>query len=316
MRRQYTLGLILVNLLLAQCALKVLEQEPVDENNPAGHAAVAIIQLYQSLEENRPVTVIPYIVTLMALDLLAEQSNIREVTAYIQWYLDHLNYPDKYGATGSIYDYRVHPDGTEESLESYDSLDSYAATFIMLIDAYYRTTGDRQIVETNVQAIHDIAYLAIYTQDNDGLSIAIPGTTGKYLMDNCEVYGGLTAYLELAGHFNWDLEAFYRAARTALGQRIRERFYDGDHMNYAWLIDGVLTIPSDWNQFYPDSLAQLFPILYRLEPDPSLKNHLWTQFHQYHQSILAGLPVEQQIIYRWTKEEMEQSPAGTKELEK
>jgi hypothetical protein len=306
MKKPFTSTMLFISLLFVSCASRMADQDIGNGNTFTGHPALEILKQYHSeVGNNRVTVVIPYIVNLMALDLLKEQTHLEVVKAYIDWYLDHLNYPDKYGATGSIYDYRVYADGREESLESADSLDSYAATFIMLINRYYDLSEDRQLMESNRKKIEDIIYLIPYLQDHDGLTVALPGTTGKYLMDNCEALGGVSAFVELAGKLGWSLQSFYRERKTVIRDAILAHFYNGNTGNFYWLIDGPVKTPSSWSLFYPDSYAQLFPILYGVVQNQNRKNALWEPFHQDHQDILTGIPVEQRIVYLWTKEVMD-----------
>lgn len=299
------ISMILIPCLLStSCAVRTTDpaidtQYPVD-----GHPAIEILRQYQSVD-SRVNIVNPYIVNLMALDLLNDTSFRNLVRAYIGWYLDHLNYPDKYGATGSIYDYRVFADGREESLDSMDSVDSYAATFIMLVYRYYKMSGDRDLILDFRQQLEDIIYLVPYLQQSDGLTVALPGTTGKYLMDNCEAYGGVSDFADLATEFGWDIRTFYLERKNILRLAIANHLYNSGTGYYSWLKDGDIVHPSDWTRFYPDAFAQLFPILYDITNSNSRKIQLWQRFHQNHESIVDSLPVEQKIIYRWTAEEME-----------
>lgn len=317
MRKKYISIIVLVNFFLFSCTSGLTEQNIKNEQISPGHPALEILREYQPVNHSGN-TVVPYIVNLMALDILkkvppgyynssgtANQFNIPAVKAYILWYLDHLNYPDKYGATGSIYDYRVFQDGREISLDTYDSIDSYAATFILLINRYYQVTGDRNLVETKRQKLADIIYLIPYVQDHDGLTVAIPGTTGKYLMDNCEALAGISAFIELSRIFNWGLEYFYRERETILRQGIRDHFFDRERGNFFWLIDGRSKSPSQWATFYPDAFAQLFPILYGIVEERIQVENIWALFHDNHGEILGGLPMEQRIVYQWAREVIE-----------
>lgn len=290
---------------LFSCALRRSDPAIDGNDNPshATHPALAIISLYKAVDE-RVNIVNPYLVNLMALDLLRRESHVSQVRDYIIWYMDHLNYPDKYGATGSIYDYRVFYDGREESLESADSLDSYASTFIMLVNRYYQLTGEQAFISSRRQELEDIIYLVLFLQQPGGLTIALPGTTGRYLMDNCEAYGGISAFVELADEFGWDIHSFYLQHKTILGQAIDQHFYDPDRGNYYWLIDGQVKHAANWTKYYPDAFAQLFPILYNITTNPERCYRLWNLFLENHGTLLEQMSIEQQIIYRWTEEIM------------
>ena len=100
------------------------------------------------------------------------------------------------GVHGTVYDHEVWYG--VPSTQSYDSSDSYAATFLTLVRAYYDTTGDAAFLR-GIEADLRLVAGAIYsTMDpRDGLTYAKADYRIKYLMDNAEVYRGLLdwAYL-------------------------------------------------------------------------------------------------------------------------
>jgi hypothetical protein len=294
-------------MITVSCALRHLDTGGVGPGEPIkSHPAVEILAKYMNTDQSVNL-VIPYIVNLLALDLLRKDPavNLGLVRSYIDWYLDHLNYPDKYGATGSIYDYRVYRDGREVSTEEMDSVDSYAATFIMLINRYYTLTGDSSLVQSNRRILEDIIYLVPYLMQDDRLTVALPDISEKYLMDNCESLGGVTAFLELAAILNWDTQSFYRTVKEELIYAIENHLYDGQSENYYWVMDGSTKTASSWDTFYPDAYAQLFPILYFTAQEKTRREHLWKFFHDFHGNKLDNIPVEQRIVYEWTKEVMD-----------
>jgi hypothetical protein len=52
-------------------------------------------------------TINPYIVNIIALKEVDKAQNMTKIKTYLVWYLDHLNYPDLDGLTGTIYDYEI-----------------------------------------------------------------------------------------------------------------------------------------------------------------------------------------------------------------
>lgn len=276
----------------------------IDDDVPSVHPALDIVKLYRTVTQSKTV-IVPYFVNLMAIDLLKQHSHYETVKLYIEWYLSHLNYPDKYGLTGSIYDYTVDPNGNEVSLETYDSVDSYAGTFIMLVERYYNLTWSRTFIQNNRQKLEDIAYLIPYLRSNDGLTIAIPGTTAKYLMDNCEALGGVSAFAQLAANMGWETQSYYRTQEDIIRDAVMTHFRDRANGNFYWFIDGDIHKVSQWEIFYPDAYAQLFPILFGVIIDPRLRNDLWDTFNAYHKNNYNNFDVEQKIIYKWTEEIME-----------
>lgn len=279
---------------------------PGTENRVPVHPVFEILRNYTPLRSGE-ITAIPYTLNLMAMDLLKlkKSAKVPQVKRYMEWYLAHLNYPDRYGFTGSIYDYTITADGKETSMGRCDSIDSYAATFIMLVERYLSVTGDRAFIEANRRKLEDIMYLVPALQDSDGLTFPMPAVPFKYLMDNCEAYGGFRAFEHLAQTMHWESHAYYKERREGLYHAIQTLFIDPNNGNYFWSIEKNAKTASSWTVFYPDSYAQLFPILYGQAPNALQRLKLWKTFHTHHQRKIKKIPVEQQIIYRWTKEIME-----------
>jgi hypothetical protein len=295
--------IVIINILFLSCARTTTPEVIIPEVPLDGHPALLIMAKYQQLNDQVNV-VIPYIITLYAIDLLKNDPtpNLTLVKAYIDWYLAHLNYPDKYGITGSIYDYRIFADESEESLDSMDSVDSYSATFIMLINQYYEITSNTQFINQNRQFFEDMIFHIPYLMQDDDLTIALPGHEGKYLMDNCESLGGVDAFVQLSQAMGWDSTDYYITIRERLLIALETHLYNPGLNNYDWVIDGTKHSTSSWDNFYPDSYAQLFPILYNITQNISRKQFLWNQFHQVYGSILEDIPIEQRVVYLWTKE--------------
>jgi len=305
--KKYCISVILIisglSLMFVSCAsCRVAPGDNDDNLSPLlKHPAVAILRLYKEVDK-KEVIIIPYSINLMAIDLLKKGSSPSKVKTYILWYLDHLNYPDKYGLTGSMYDYRIDENGDETSLESCDSIDSYAATFIILIDRYFKLTGDLKLIESNRQKIEDVAYVIPFLRGEDGLTEALPDQDERYLMDNCEAYGGLSAFVELCRALEWDILAYYQEQKLLLRDAIWDQLYDTERGNFYWAIEDSQIHPSKWTVFYPDSYAQLFPILYGLIDNRDRALFMWNLFHENHAGIISELPVEQKLNYDWTKE--------------
>lgn len=269
------------------------------------HPALAIMGQFQTIDHDSDQEVIPYTVNIMAIYLLKKGENIKDIHQYILWYFDHLNYPDSYGLTGTIYDYEIRRNGEERSLNKYDSADSYAATFFLLLYNYYKATGSEKLIKEHKKNLEDMAYVISLLQDEDGLTKAIPGRDEKYLMDNCESYGGINAYIELSKHFRWDSSAYYEAVKESIKTGIIEQLYDENKKIFCWAVERENKYPSHWMRYYPDAFAQLFPILHRLlEDKPALKKDLWRHFLTYHKNILDHISTEQKLIYELTRDVM------------
>ena len=275
------------------------------EGAPADHPALALLDRYHTVNRKAKVGVSPYIINVLAMAQMKIKGDVSLVLPYMEWYVSRLAYPDRYGLTGTIYDIEISPDGTERKLLTYDSADSYSATFLMVVREYVRLTGDKAFPLKYAAKLKDVAYNMAYLQDSDGLTWAKPLRQAKYLMDNCEVYGGLNAYIELAQICGWD-SAYYEVVRKGLLIGLEKSLYDADKGVFHWAIDRLKKYPSDWTRFYPDGLAQMFPALYEL---PFLtveaRKALWNRFLKEHGERIKGASYEQRAIYMMTRAKME-----------
>jgi len=252
-------------------------------------------------------TINPYIVNIIAIYEITENRHIDEIKNYILWYFDHLNYPDKAELTGSIYDYEVNKAGKEIPTNDYDSVDGYAGTFLYLLNLYHFKTGDKSLIDNNWEKIKDIAYLIPFLQSEDGLTRALlkGNDNARYLMDNCEAYAGMKAFNELSLRAGYGKDNVYVAAEEEIKKAIFETLYDNDTGNFYWAVDDTGQHTSKWSVFYPDALAQLFPIYFEvLGADQKRKKALWQEFNKRYNPKTKKFPMEQRMIYELTLKKM------------
>lgn len=250
-------------------------------------------------------TINPYIVNIIAIYELNGQRHINEVKEYIQWYFDHLNYPDLDELTGTIYDYEISKTGKEISTKNYDSVDGYAGTFLYLLNLYHLKTGDKKLTDKHWDRIKDIAYLVPYLQSADGLSRPRLKAKDnvKYLMDNCEAFAGIKAFNELIARTGREKDHFYLETETNIKNGILENLYSEDKKMFFWAIDDKGKHAADWSKLYPDAIAQLFPIYFGLlDNDSEKKKTIWREFNKRHGDKTKGIPLEQRMIYELTGE--------------
>ncbi len=240
----------------------------------------------------------PYFSEFAALALLLRPAQYGEnVRRYLDWHFAHLNTAeeDYNSVDGTIYDYEAVrlPDGTiEESILtdprtgtlSYDSTDSYAGLFLELLWKYAEKTGDGDYVRRHWTEIERIYGAMLSTLDRD-LTWAKPDYRVKYLMDNCEVCRGLRAMRQLVRRLFLPSAAEEQARErmlfllrdteereAALLRRIERCLWKEEAAHYlVGLMDDDAPLPEhfDWNTFYPDALAQLFPVLMEVLPADS-----------------------------------------------
>lgn len=236
---------------------------------------------YGSYDKGKFYLVQPYNANIAALALLKDPSKLDQVKHYIEWYFNHINWPDTSGIYGTVYDYWIDDQAQEKTVidkktgkPGYDSVDSYSATFLMLVKAFYDAGGENEkaFIKDNKYKIDVIGNTITDLIDpKDNLTWAKPGYPVKYLMDNSEAYKGLC---DLADLFNklGDSEgsAWYRiyADRIKAAINSKKGLADGNWYYPAKLSNGSRTykilypLNAVRNHWYPDISAQFYPILY------------------------------------------------------
>jgi hypothetical protein len=274
---------------------------------PKRHPALAVVARFEAIGPS-PQSVQPYFANLFALSLSRHERHLDEVTRYIDWYLDHLNGEDETRPAGTIDDYEIHHGNREQSLESYDSADGYAGTFLILLDAYEQATGDTELLNAWRAEIVSIAELLLALQNEDGLVRVSPEDGTHYLMDNCEAYGGLLAWSALERRLGWDAGPRYLAAAERLRLAIMDRLYDPATHRFHWAESGDEVHESSWDTYYPDAMAQLFPVLYGVIPagkEPA--QSLWREFAtRYDPRGDDDVPSSDRALIELTRERVEQ----------
>ena len=242
-------------------------------------------------------TMNPYFADFAALALLgAGEAYYENVRRYMDWHFDHLNtaQTDYNGVDGTIYDYTVTLSNGKlvsevisinaDGKKSYDSTDSYAATFLCVVAKYYEKTGDLAYLQANSQDLQRLLNPIRQTM-HQGLTFAKPDYRIKYLMDNCEVYEGLVAAEKL-------YTALGLSELCAEAADLKKQVFDAieEHM---WMeeegyYEVALGVNNDsayaftWTNFYPCATAQLFPIFCGLlSPTDDRSVHLYNKFNEY-----------------------------------
>ena len=200
---------------------------------------------------------------------------------YMEWYLGHINRPDRLGLAGTVYDYELTEDGWVPTLD-YDSADSYAATFISLASHYLVRTGDRDFIQSHLNDLGLVASVMVALQDKDGLVFVTPGSTTKYLMDNCEVYRGLTDWanaLLLMGRP--DLASPFSDAAEKVRVGIEQVLYSPVRGQYAHTLSWYGKRYPKTGRWYPDAVSQLYLITEGvLRKDDQRAYRIWSDFNE------------------------------------
>lgn len=255
-------------------------------------------------EEEGTTNVVPYFSSIAAMSLLGQtskQNDVEVVRAYLDWYFLHLNSKeqDVLNGAGTIFNYSIVMDKDtlvdEKSLNAYDSVDSYAATFLLLLNAYYDKTNDTDYIITNMDRIILVIDALKKTFDSVDLSKTKQEQGIKYLMDNVEVNQSLkdtitllqrlskikeyqeSSYYDIGNEYMNVLSDLLTKNTTA----IEELLWNQEDSHYEIGLDesNSIIVFSGWNNFYADAIAQIFPIAFGvIEPDSERAKQLYDRF--------------------------------------
>ena len=208
-----------------------------------------------------PQQIDPYFANIAAIGMTKDPNRMPQVVSWMNWYTNHLNWPDKWGLYGTTYNYTV-SNGVETSTNDADSTDSYAATFLTLAWNAWENGGSstRSYLSSLSYQLDVIGGVLIQTQQSDGLTWAKPDYQIKYLMDNCEAYRGLR---DLASLFqamgDSSKSSYYNAAANSMLNGILGMWMNGKWAVYKDYYGNF--IAPNMNTWYADATAQVFPVL-------------------------------------------------------
>ncbi|HUW63686.1 MAG TPA: S-layer homology domain-containing protein [Spirochaetia bacterium] len=205
----------------------------------------------------------PYFENLTEMAQLGQSEYLDGVKKYLQWALSNLNQPDIWGLNGTIYNYRL-TNGVIQSVYSYDSADSYAATLLSLAAAYYHSSGDSKFILEHYQEFTTISEIITTLQDKDGLVWTKPNSQFKYLMDNCENYRGLKDWSSLLSSLGYkDQSELCDSKAELIRNGILKQLWDDNTTSFAWAMDnqGKKYLLSR-GQSYPGVFAQIYPVTF------------------------------------------------------
>jgi len=250
----------------------------------------------QDRATGRPSELIPYYANFAA-DGLAEAYRVTHEPAFLRgakqwvaWFAAHQN-PD-----GTIFDYTGKP-GEWKSKGTYDSTDSYAATFLELLLNIHRADPDLKWLNRYATAIHQAVRAIRLTLQPNGLTIARPGWPVMYTMDNTETMRGLRAASALLTLLH-DSAGAAEAARVArrMKEGIDTLLWDAERKNYRvgiQLDGGIDRADGKW---YPDIMANLMAVGWL---DPSDRNRaLFQRLRRAHANSLPKTPRNEDEVER------------------
>ncbi|MDD4873321.1 MAG: hypothetical protein PHR77_22420 [Kiritimatiellae bacterium] len=212
-----------------------------------------------------PVWTVPYFSNFAAMSLLAANDlrpnpqDVRRVEKWLLWYADNQE------SNGTIFDQQ----GTISSYKSKgkrDADDSYAATFLMTVWRYRQAIKNKPSPKINHAAMKAFDVIKAVTKE-DGLTIAKSDYPIKYLMDNIEVYWGLSEgalLFDTVGNKEEAEKAHKMATRIA--NKLGEYWSEKDQC-FAYALNMKNEFSGGLEKPYPHGLAQLFALAH-LSPVP------------------------------------------------
>ena len=250
--------------------------------------------------KNGRLTMNPYFADFAALALLDNAEKYADnVVKYMDWHFSHLNTAEEdfNGLDGTIYDYvitmkdgRIESEAVSEpdNADSYDTTDSYAATFLTVVYKYFLKTGDSDYLIAHTDDLKRITDV-IFSNLQNGLTYAKPNHRVKYLMDNCEVYEGAIAAagifeeIVLSGRNEFtDMRDDCKALITTVKENINSKLWHFVGGYYRPGIAAYVSVPTkifSWDLYYPQATSQLFPIICGvIEPDTKRAQSLYGKF--------------------------------------
>ena len=274
----------------------------VTEGAGSGHPAITLMGYYER-EGLRADFFEPYAVSLLALNELENGRHFSEVKSFLKWYLSHLNYPDKHGLTGTIYDYEFKWE-KEKATRKYASVPAGSGRFLYLLARYAEITGDKSLIAKNIKKINDIAYTIVAMIDADGLARSLPTIDLKRLIDNCEAYGGLKAYARLLLYAKAKTPPFLANVLEDLAAAISD-LYDPDENTFVQnVLDGRPTA-ADWEDYRPGAFSQLYVVFYGLLDDnPDLAEEFWYNFNLAHAEKMDRAALPEKLFYLLTEKKV------------
>ena len=256
--------------------------------------------------ENSKIT--PYFAHFAVLALLTDpdDDNLTAVKNYMLWYFSKLNGTvtefrnDE--IAGSVYDY-FSPSETTQG--TYDSVDSYAATFLEILMKFAQVSdSNEQWLAQYKDKISLVANAMLKTIDYGGNSL--PGgnlknqhsiaqyrSAMKKPIDNSErsKAGKPATWLESRSLLDTeaDLESLLEENTSAIGTLFNET-----NRNYDYAKGNA----SDWSVFYPGATAQLYPCLFGVtSPLETRSRQLYEKFNENYPDWSSGTTYD---TYPWT----------------
>lgn len=208
-----------------------------------------------------PVWVQPYFACHAALALLAPNPDAKGAAADRERVRKWLAWCVKNQEKGGYWCDRVGTATKYKSNGAVDAHDSSAALFVVVAERYQRAGGTvtddlRAAVKASLACLDDLT-------DADGLTWAKPEYKVKFLMDNVEVYAGLSAAARFHAADGQKDEAKKTSVKAATLEKGLLQFWGAKEKGrFAWALHPDGKYDGGLDKLYPHGLAQLFGVTF------------------------------------------------------
>ncbi len=258
--------------LTQQCAAQILKHQTTD-------GALAMSAVSSSSAD-----VVPYFSNLSAIGLIAAYNKTHDASfrsaaqKWVIWFEMHLN------TDGTIFDYQGIP-GSWKSTGKYDSVDSYAATYIELVWQIHVCTHDKKWLAARDPYIKQALGAIRSVMQAKGLTIARRDYPVMYTMDNVETLRGLRAAAKIENAIG-NLETSQRidADAAAMEAAISRELWDPVHLCYRVDIQTDGGKEEGLDKWYPNKMANLMAAAWL--PPSSRNRELFDRLYQQFQKDL------------------------------
>lgn len=215
----------------------------------------AIVMGQMAPKDNK---VVPYFANLAAIGLVSaardtgQKSYLAAGKRWAAWYAAHMN------ADGTLYDYAGRP-GAWMSKGDFDSTDSYAGTYLELLEAI--SISDKAWVAARYALVGKAVKAIRLTFQPNGLTLAKPKWPVMYVMDNVETARGLRAAAHIAKitHHAGDAKTWTSIA-VRMESAIETRLWNGSRQAYYVGVQQDGGRESGSGEWYPDVMANLMAV--------------------------------------------------------
>ena len=176
----------------------------------------------------------------------------------VEWYAANMD------LRGFVTDYRVTASGLVSTGDA-DSTDAYSGMFLLAVEAVQAAAPNAARLGALAPKVRVAVDTIRATQRADGLTGAKPTWMVAYLMNEGEAYAGLLAGTRLASSAGDRTTARNASASAARITRAVDRLWNPTTRSYDWAVhpNGVRQ-PTNWTQFYPDAVSQVWAVRYGL----------------------------------------------------